>query len=424
MKNDREHAESRKRRQEIERALQLGQYDILADESRVEGVINHLCKLLKTGELPNLQAILTEIKACCCQDDEQTRRLGLYIISRFLRSSQSNKLPASLLRIAAQAFSQGLRSESSGQEDASSDTLKTYHAVVARLVGLALWGDLADFLRVLSVIPGETTDNASPSGKDLQPYCSAESTQKIIALLVGAFARAKAAERQQIKDVLKLFGDEAILPLIEELFKHPNKEVRIALFEVIPRRANIIVPGILKRLAVKQPWYVLRNAILILALLDDSGLFCLVKPFLKHPDHRVQKAVIDFIALAGSDDVRGDLVDAILVVDDQLLPGLVLLLQQHGGEEIEAAFLALLSDRYQVAASVRDELVVRLCESGRLPICEKSLEILDKIISEEAYSGMSGSQVHLAATEAMQVIQHRKSEIRGQKRETGWRECE
>ena len=404
MKNEREHVGYKGHWQEFCQAVQLGQHEILAGEDRIDVVVTRLLRLLKTGDFSNLQAILTGIHACCGQGDDHTRHHGLQIISRLLRSNQSSKLPAPLLRVVAQIFCRVVGGKSGEQQDIS-DTVKTYHSVVARMLSLALWGDLASFFTSLHAAGPDASGAGSQIGRSFQPYRSSESIQKVVALLVTAFGKARAVDRLRIKEILQIFGDEAVMPLIEELFQHRDKEVRIALFEVIPRRANIIVPGILKRLASKQPWYVLRNAILLLALLDDSGLFCMVKPFLKHPDHRVQKAVIDFVALVGSDDVRGDLVDAVLIVDDQLLPGLVLLLQQYGGEEVEAAFLALLSDRHQVAASVRDELVVRLCESGRLPATEKSLKILDKIITDETYNGMSGSQVHLAATQALQVIQ-------------------
>lgn len=103
--------------------------------------------------------------------------------------------------------------------------------------------------------------------------------------------------------------------------------------------------------------------------------------------------------------MRDDLIEALLVVDDRLLPGLVLLLQQHGGgEEVEAAFFSLLSDRHQIDVAVRDEVVARVCESCLLPPLEKSREILLRILEEEKYAGCSDGPIARAATKALTTL--------------------
>ncbi len=268
-----------------------------------------------------------------------------------------------------------------------------------------LWGETESLLKTLSRVRNEILPSHCEMRLALAACFASPAWERIVDAMVASFTRIKFEERQRLKKVFQHVGENAGGRLIEELFRHPEKEVRIALFEVIPRRTCVILPAILKRLASKQPWYVLRNAVLLLALLDDSGFFRLVRPFLKHPDHRVQKAVIDFIALVGGDEMRNDLIDALLVVDDRLLPGLVLLLQQHGGgEEVEAAFFSLLSDRRQIDVAVRDEVVARVCESCLLPPLEKSREILLHILEEEKYAGCSDGPIARAATKALATL--------------------
>lgn len=394
--------QGKSRVQEACKELRLGHCTALSDEIQVNGVVDYLLTLLKAAEPSPLATILEDLVVCGCHGDKAVVDKSHQILSVFLQSKRSKKIPPALLRTIVQAFCKQLSRESVGLPY-SIDGCEVFTILIKRLIDFHLWGDIETLLRSINALAldrdGSFQDRTGEFSQIFQ-----DSAKETIPLLVGAFAKAKAGDRQRIKNLLHLFGEAAALPLIGELFRHPDKEVRIALFEMIPRKPNIIVPEILKRLAVKQPWFVLRNAIFILALLDDAGLFCLVKPFLRHPDHRVQKAVIDFIALVGSDEVSSDLLDAILVVDDRLLPGLVLLLQQHGGEDVEAAFLALLSDRHQITVAVRDEVVIRLCESGRLPNFRKTVEVLEKIVTEEKYGGTSDSQVAQAAENALRAL--------------------
>ena len=378
--------------------------EALCRKDAVARFVRHLHNRQRQGDEAGLRTSLDKIAICCRHPDAMARFHALRVLDRFIRSTRPSRLPPAALVAFSQGFSSWLHVERDFRPEYR-ELIQSLLFLIETMLQRRLWAETEFLLKTLSRVRNEILPSHCEMRLSLAACFASPAWERIVDAMVASFTRIKFEERQRLKKVFQHVGENAGGRLIEELFRHPEKEVRIALFEVIPRRTCVILPAILKRLASKQPWYVLRNAVLLLALLDDSGFFRLVRPFLKHPDHRVQKAVIDFIALVGGDEMRDDLIEALLVVDDRLLPGLVLLLQQHGGgEEVEAAFFSLLSDRHQIDVAVRDEVVARVCESCLLPPLEKSREILLRILEEEKYAGCSEGPIARAATKALTTL--------------------
>lgn len=97
--------------------------------------------------------------------------------------------------------------------------------------------------------------------------------------------------------------------LLSELFGSHNQADRLSLLDIIPNEPQNTLPILMQYLLEKQPWYVVRNGILLIGRLQDPDCFRLIQPFILHPDKRIQLQVIDSVESLGGDIAQERIVE-------------------------------------------------------------------------------------------------------------------
>ncbi len=111
--------------------------------------------------------------------------------------------------------------------------------------------------------------------------------EELLQRMTNSFLDEQDENRDVAECLLTHMGDKAGCYLIGELFACDDREKRFSILDIIPSKSSVVVPTLMQRFETKQPWYVLRNSLLLLARLDDPDLYMLAKPFLLHADSRV-----------------------------------------------------------------------------------------------------------------------------------------
>ena len=162
-------------------------------------------------------------------------------------------------------------------------------------------------------------------------------SKEILEILVSEYLLDDEKKQESVDNILVYLGRRAVIFLLNKLMHSDNKRDRLLLMRLIPVAGNVAIPVLVECLKKNPPWYVVRNVIYIITEIGDPSLYSLVQPYLKHRDIRVQQEVIGCIDRLDSSKKKVRLLEALLLVDDELKLSLVVHLTQMGGDDVEEA---------------------------------------------------------------------------------------
>ena len=173
--------------------------------------------------------------------------------------------------------------------------------------------------------------------------------------------------------------------MIHALYKCSNKEKRFKFLNMILVERDGVLPVLVEKLKDKQPWYVVRNSMILLGNLQDPDLYSFARPFLCHPDSRVQLEVLHCISTLGGDNVSKRLIRSFSIINDDLKEQLIDLLVPLNNPAIGVLFIDILKQKISVPVAVRQRLIITLCTSGQSHLSPRGIALLREIVMGGEY---------------------------------------
>ncbi|HEY5997174.1 MAG TPA: HEAT repeat domain-containing protein [Candidatus Deferrimicrobiaceae bacterium] len=143
------------------------------------------------------------------------------------------------------------------------------------------------FLRHFEHPPGESAEIAELASRSVKEMASDE----MVAHYLFALRDKSRGDRQEAENILVLFQERAIRPLLDALATEVDLLARKSIVEIVARIGRPAVPVILENLNDSE-WFIVRNMVTILGSMGIPDLAPHVAGTLSHPDARVKKEAI------------------------------------------------------------------------------------------------------------------------------------
>ena len=390
--------------------LENGHFEVLAKGEFCRDLLQYLKRLFDLGHNNIIANILEKIGTCVVEHHNhviKTKALGIIADFTCLLGGQKDK---DLYRIVASILTRWLRREK--EYHASYEKIfAQIKAMVIKMFSLRLWSQSEPLIAVSRDI----ASGSVPKDKLLQKHTSKlhrdVAEKKIIYSLIQVFLESKEPNRTVTGDLLKGLAPYSSEAMILGLFKCNRKDLRLTLLEMIQGESEGVLPILIKKLKDKQPWYVVRNSMILLGSLKDSDLYSFARPFLCHPESRVQCDVVNCIVALGGKDVSERLIAAFLVINDDVKKQLINLLEPLEDPNVGALFLDILEQRMTYSSKVREDLIQTICSSRHLQVSERVVKVLRDIVKESEYLSVDVDPSLEAARKLLQKFEDSDNQL-------------
>ena len=377
-----------------------GNHVILADPEFADGLSTHLVSLYNKGLKQEAERVVRAVASCICDENPLIRQHGVTILLEFSGAlGGNNDFTISL------ALFDGLVSwfgcETIAFDGFGIACSQLHKGGQKFLDERDYWVNVAEFLATLQKIDQNILEKP-PEIKEMAAKLQGSlATRSVLQELVSCYLNDKTPTKRVAEKLLINLGRRAVVHLVNILMHSDKKEERLQLLKLIPAAGRTAVPVLGECLQKRPPWYVIRNIILIVSELEDPRLFDMIKPYLAHPDVRVQQQAISCAVRLGGTDIRERLVDALEQVHDELKIPIIQQLARIGGAGVTDALIRLLQSRDNFHQETYIELLVRIC--GALTSCSSVdvIKPLHELVQERQKHAGPSDPVISAARDAL-----------------------
>jgi len=264
-------------------------------------------------------------------------------------------------------------------------------------------GQLLD--AVLEALPPEQLDRLAASLRDLLKRIPVPPL--LDQLLTTAVQ--PGAHRDEAARILTALGTPAARLLLQHLMSDDHRFARRHLLDLLRRAGEPATAILLEQLHRDAPWYVLRTIIRLLGEVGGPEHFAAVRPFLAHPDLRVQQEVLTTARRIGGTETRDFLLEALQTVPDALTTTVV----QHAVEVHDERFVRPLTDLLErprhFLSTNRDDLQLTICRALGAIGSTQATATLDRVAASRTVPGLEGTAEAVRQAAARALAQIRRS---------------
>jgi hypothetical protein len=377
-------------------------FTILSNDEFVEKLSQYLCELdLHEGQ-ETAVAILDNIGAGCCSEDQKFRERALVVLSVFSERVLEND-DHDFIRKVASILIRWLEVETE-YISGFGIICQQLQKIGLNLLGNNFWKEADELLVLLSKIQGGILEKSNTIKGMAAKTQEILATKDILESLTHTYLDAKDKNHKTAGDLLKNLGRRAAIFLLNRLMHCENKEERFHLMHLIPKTGNVAISVFEECLKKNLPWYVIRNIVFMISEIGDTSLFFLVEPYLLHPDIRVQQQVIICIGILGGQTMKKRLLTALPKVHDDLKIRLVMKLGQLEGNEVTDALLDLFEKRGSFTASAAEELLFKLCIALKSFPCQRTVRNIKQLVNERKRISTGTDKILAVAEEVLSVV--------------------
>ncbi|MFT5702597.1 MAG: hypothetical protein ACI8ZB_005520 [Desulforhopalus sp.] len=361
--------------------LGKGYYDVLEEDSFCRDLQQYLNRLLGLGHKAIIANILEKIGTCVVEHKKNSLRVkALGVVTEFTKLLRGQR-DKDYFQIVATIISGWIGGEQEYHK-IYDQIFVQIGSVIKKMLSLQLWREAEPLVTVSYDVNCSSVSADIEFKKKVSKLHSEIADQEAIQSLMHCFLESKEPSRKVTGGLLKALAPHSSEAMITSLFKCSKKETRLALLEMIPEESEGVLPVLIGKLKDRQPWYVVRNSMILLGTLRDSDLYSFARPFLCHPDSRVQSEVLHCTVALGGKDVSARLVTAFQTINDDVKEQLIDLLVLLDGPNIETLFLEILEQRTNLPCMIRERLATKICSSDHIRASRRSLTVLRDIVQE------------------------------------------
>lgn len=393
--------------QNVERFLK-GKYDALLNDEFTEHLAPHIIRLYRGDQRKSAIALLEQLEQSVCNKKPPIRERSLIVILILSEHIYNNSI-RELSSIIARITSGWLAFESefiAGFEPVCLQLQK----IIVEMLATEQWYEVEDLIVLLNRISSKSLKKNNLIHGVVARMQENLADPEALDILVKAYLEELSQRRDVAETILLNLGRSGSQYLVQKLIHSNDKDERLALIDLIPRLGEVSVPVVTGYLAEDQPWFVIRNIIMIISRLGDNALYQSVSSYLSHPDIRVQQQVINCIEVLGGDQMRGRLIEALSLISDELKAPLIDQLIQFDGSDIETALLDLLEQHQMFSSHTHDFLVAKLCGKVVSYPSPRTVNILLDLIENRKQRYGSSDSIVRAASDSLHTIEQNTSD--------------
>ncbi len=345
--------------------LELGHYDVLANDDFCTDLTHYLSRLFSLGHKDIITSILERVGGCVASHKKHHVRAKAFTVITEFTALLSGQKDRELFQVVSKAVTGWIKNE----KKSHSDQIRLFDQIVAiakKMFSLQLWQQAEPMVSVSKQIATGVIPTDRFVQEEVSKLHRKIADKHAIQTMVQCFLETREPKKAAVGELLLALTPYSSEAMIHSLFKCNKKNTRLALLEMIPQDNDGVLPILIKKLKDRQPWYVVRNSMILRGALGDTDLYSFARPFLSHPDVRVQREAVACIASLGGAGVSERLVSAFPRVSDETKPFVVEQLQSFDGSHIESLFLDILEQRMSFQYDVREQLISSICSSGKL----------------------------------------------------------
>lgn len=361
-----------------------GYCEVLEQEDFYQNLKQYIKRLFELGHKEIILNILNKLETCVIEHNNRRLRFkALGIISDFssLLNAQKDR---DFFYIVVNILTKWLSKEQEYQEGFGR-IFKQIKAVIIKMFSLRLWGASESLLVVSQDIISGSISTETSFKRQVSKLHRDIADPTTINCLVESFLESKGSTQTITCNVLKALVPHSSEPMIHGLFKCSSREKRFKFLDMILVERDGVLPVLVEKLKDKQPWYVVRNSMILLGNLQDPDLYSFARPFLCHPDSRVQREVLNCISTLGGENVSKRLIRSFSIINDDVKEHLVDLLVPLNNPAIGLLFVDILKQKISVPVAIREQLIITLCTSGQAHLSSRGVALLRAIVMGGEY---------------------------------------
>ncbi|BHH82712.1 HEAT repeat domain-containing protein [Desulforhopalus sp. 52FAK] len=361
--------------------LEQGYFEVLENGDFCAELQQYLVQLFTLGRKDIINNVLIKVGHCVTDDTRPKLQVkALRVITEFSSVLDGLK-DKELFSLVCNILTSWLKR----QRHLQSTHVKLFgqvEVIIKKMFSLHLWRQTEPLISVSKQITTGVQPVDNLLKKEVSKLHRTIADQKAITLLVNSFLESKDHEDAVVGDLLQALTPHSSEAMIHGLFKCNKKNKRLALLEMISLHREGVLPVLIRKLKDRQPWYVVRNSMILLGSTGDADLYHFARPFLNHPDPRVQREVVLCIFNLGGELVADRLIASFPRLNDRVKPVIIEKLSILDDYNIEAMFLDVLEQRGCFKSTVREELIEKICSSDKLTCSERAITVLREIVEE------------------------------------------
>ena len=235
------------------------------------------------------------------------------------------------------------------------------------------------------------------------------SGKEVIDSLLQGFKKTGHNGQESIMQNLVTLGAKNIDPLLDRLGDSRDMSERNRMLQTITQIGPPAVPAIMQRLEQENPWYYVRNLVLLLGRLGNESHLEALERCLVFPDHRVQRETIKSIHAIGGADAGRMLLDHFERIDESLQAQTISVIGALRYEPAIPWLIDRLSAKMLTKKKIyREEILEKTCEALGHMKAEAAVSALDEIIRKKGVFGKKNPEnVRSAAARALAEIKRR-----------------
>ena len=196
---------------------------------------------------------------------------------------------------------------------------------------------------------------------------------------------------------------------LQQLMSNESRHERRKLLALIQQTGNPAISILLEQLHKDSPWYVIRNIIRLLGEIGTSDLFSVIRPFINHPDLRVQQEVINSAVKIGGEDLKDFLLHALLHIADPLKIKVVNHTAQFHDERFIRPLTDLLESTKPFQGKNKDDLLLSICRTLGVMGAKRATASLSRVAQSKNVLGLGGFSDEVRRAAALALEQIKKS---------------
>lgn len=185
-------------------------------------------------------------------------------------------------------------------------------------------------------------------------------------------------KRAQAVERLVKLGAASVEQLLNILRESEDKSERSRILKVVSDIMEPAVPALTEQIRQNEPWYYIRNLILLFGRVGDETHLQIIRPFLEHEDLRVRRETLNSVFKIGGKNSEEILLSALPVADDRLKIRIVSMLGAMKCHDAVSHLLKLLESMPRIATELREEMAEKICTAlGNIGSHEAILALSD-----------------------------------------------
>ncbi|MCP4352746.1 MAG: HEAT repeat domain-containing protein [Desulfobacterales bacterium] len=185
-------------------------------------------------------------------------------------------------------------------------------------------------------------------------------------------------KRVQAVESLTKLGAATVDPLLFVLRESDDKSERSRILKVVSDIGEPSVPALTEQISQDQPWYYIRNLVLLFGRVGNETHLQAIQPFLDYEDLRVRREALNSIFKIGGKKSEQMLLGALPEAEDRLKIRIVSMLGALKCRDAVLPLMKLLESMTDIAAEHREEMAEKICTSfGNIGSREAILALSD-----------------------------------------------